>query len=37
MFFVDDIAADYERLAKRGVHFTMPVTKTTGSPHRHAG
>jgi predicted enzyme related to lactoylglutathione lyase len=31
MFFVDDIAADYERLSKLGVHFTMPVTKTTGS------
>ena len=31
MLFVDDIAADYERLSKCGVHFTMPVTKTTGS------
>jgi predicted enzyme related to lactoylglutathione lyase len=31
MFFVDDIEAEYDRLSKAGVKFTMPVTKTTGS------
>ena len=31
MFFVSDIEAEYKRLSKLGVKFTMPVTKTTGS------
>jgi predicted enzyme related to lactoylglutathione lyase len=31
MFFVSDIDAEYNRLSKLGVNFTMPVTKTTGS------
>ena len=31
MFYVDEIEAEYERLSKLGVKFTMPVTKTTGS------
>ena len=31
MFYVSDIEADYDRLSKLGVKFTMPVTKTTGS------
>jgi predicted enzyme related to lactoylglutathione lyase len=31
MFYVDDVEAEYDRLSKRGVKFTMPVTKTTGS------
>ena len=31
MFFVSDIDAEYDRLSKLGVKFTMPVTKTTGS------
>ena len=31
MFFVSDIEADYDRLSRLGVKFTMPVTKTTGS------
>jgi len=31
MFFVTDIEAEYDRLSKLGVKFTMPVTKTTGS------
>jgi predicted enzyme related to lactoylglutathione lyase len=31
MFFVSDIDAEYDRLSKLGVSFTMPVTKTTGS------
>lgn len=31
MFFVSDIEAEYDRLSKLGVKFTMPVTKTTGS------
>ncbi len=31
MFFVSDIEAEYARLSKLGVTFTMPVTKTTGS------
>ena len=28
---VGDIEAEYARLSKLGVRFTMPVTKTTGS------
>src|SRR5260221_7772289 len=31
MLFVSDIEAEYDRLSKLGVKFTMPVTKTTGS------
>jgi predicted enzyme related to lactoylglutathione lyase len=31
MFFVDDIQAEYDRITKLGVSFTMPPTKTTGS------
>jgi predicted enzyme related to lactoylglutathione lyase len=31
MFFVNDIEAEYNRLSKLGVKFTMPVRKTTGS------
>ena len=31
MFMVNDIQAEYDRLSKLGVKFTMPVTKTTGS------
>jgi len=31
MFFVSDIEAEHDRLAKLEVKFTMPVTKTTGS------
>jgi predicted enzyme related to lactoylglutathione lyase len=31
MFMVNDIEAEYDRLSKLGVKFTMPVTKTTGS------
>jgi predicted enzyme related to lactoylglutathione lyase len=31
MFYVDDVRAEYDRLSKLGVKFTMPVTKTTGS------
>lgn len=31
MFFVDDIARDYERIKAAGAEFTMPPTKVTGS------
>jgi predicted enzyme related to lactoylglutathione lyase len=31
MFYVNNIEAEYDRLSKLGVKFTMPVTKTTGS------
>lgn len=31
MFMVNDIEAEYDRLSRLGVKFTMPVTKTTGS------
>jgi predicted enzyme related to lactoylglutathione lyase len=31
MFFVDDVQAEYDRITKLGVNFTMPPTKTTGS------
>lgn len=31
MFFVDDVDAEYDRLSKAGVRFTMPVTATPGS------
>jgi predicted enzyme related to lactoylglutathione lyase len=31
MFFVDNIQAEYDRITKLGVNFTMPPTKTTGS------
>ena len=31
MLFVSDIEAEYDRISKLGVNFTMPVTKTTGS------
>jgi predicted enzyme related to lactoylglutathione lyase len=31
MFMVNDIEADYNRLSRLGVKFTMPVTKTPGS------
>ena len=31
MFMVSDVEAEYARLSKLGVRFTMPVTKTTGS------
>lgn len=31
MFFVSDVEAEYDRLSRAGVKFTMPVTKTTGS------
>lgn len=31
MFYVDDVQAEYERLTKLGVKFTLPPTKTTGS------
>ena len=31
MFMVSDIEAEYARLSKLGVRFTMSVTKTTGS------
>jgi predicted enzyme related to lactoylglutathione lyase len=31
MFFVDDVQAEYDRMTKLGVNFTMPPTKTTGS------
>jgi predicted enzyme related to lactoylglutathione lyase len=30
-FLVDDVQAEHDRLAARGVTFTMPVTKVTGS------
>lgn len=30
-FLVNDVQAEYDRLATRGVKFTMPVTKVTGS------
>src|SRR5215471_6289404 len=31
MFFVDDVQAEYNRITKLGVNFTMSPTKTTGS------
>jgi predicted enzyme related to lactoylglutathione lyase len=31
MFFTDDVASDYERIAARGATFTMPPTAVTGS------
>ena len=31
MFFVDDVQSEYERLKDRGVKFTMPPSKVTGS------
>lgn len=31
MFYVDDVEAEYDRLTKLGVKFTMPPTKVTGS------
>ncbi len=31
MFFVDDVAAEHERLEARGVRFTMPPTEVPGS------
>jgi predicted enzyme related to lactoylglutathione lyase len=30
-FLVNDVQAEHDRLAARGVKFTMPVTSTTGS------
>jgi predicted enzyme related to lactoylglutathione lyase len=30
-FLVNDVQAEHDRLAARGVRFTMPVTKVTGS------
>ena len=30
-FLVSDVQAEHDRLAARGVRFTMPVTSTTGS------
>ena len=30
-FLVSDVQADHERLAAKGVRFTMPVTSVTGS------
>jgi predicted enzyme related to lactoylglutathione lyase len=30
-FLVSDVQAEHDRLAARGVKFTMPVTKVTGS------
>jgi predicted enzyme related to lactoylglutathione lyase len=30
-FLVDDVQAEHDRLAAKGVRFTMPVTKVTGS------
>jgi predicted enzyme related to lactoylglutathione lyase len=30
-FLVDDVQAEHDRLVARGVRFTMPVTKVTGS------
>ena len=30
-FLVSDVQAEYDRLAAKGVKFTMPVTSTTGS------
>jgi predicted enzyme related to lactoylglutathione lyase len=30
-FLVDDVQAEHDRLAARGVQFKMPVTKVTGS------
>lgn len=31
MFYVDDVQAEYDRLTKLGVKFTLAPTKTTGS------
>ena len=31
MFYVDNVQAEYDRLSKLGVKFTLPVTKVTGS------
>ena len=31
MFFVDDVQAEHDRLAPKGVKFTTPPTKVTGS------
>jgi predicted enzyme related to lactoylglutathione lyase len=31
MFLVNDVQAEHDRLAAKGVTFTMPVTSTTGS------
>jgi predicted enzyme related to lactoylglutathione lyase len=31
IFFVDDVQAEHDRLAGKGVKFTMPPTKVTGS------
>ncbi len=30
-FLVGDVQAEHDRLAARGVKFTMPVTRVTGS------
>ena len=30
-FLVSDVQAEHDRLVARGVHFTVPVTSTTGS------
>ena len=30
-FLVNDVQAEHDRLAAKGVKFTMPVTSTTGS------
>jgi predicted enzyme related to lactoylglutathione lyase len=31
MFFVDDVRAEYDRVTRLGVSFTMPPTRTRGS------
>ncbi len=31
MFYTDDVQRDYDRIAAKGVTFTMPPAKTTGS------
>jgi predicted enzyme related to lactoylglutathione lyase len=31
MFYTDDVHADYERIKARGVDFSMPPTKVSGS------
>jgi len=31
MFYVDNIDTEFDQLSKRGVTFTLPVTKTPGS------
>ncbi len=37
-FMVNDVQAEHDRLAAKGVQFTMPVTKVTGShlPSRYS-